>query len=73
MRVIIIILVTALIVWIEYKNLKAAENTRTIYLFSFFLLIGIGLNTINIFHIKTPYLLDWLIIVYRPISKLLMN
>jgi len=68
-----IVLVASVIVYIELPALKEKELKREIYLFGFFLLVGIGLNMVSSLHLKFPNLLDWLAIVYKPISQLVFN
>ncbi len=68
LKVISIISVGLAIILIEYPLLKERMLKKEMYLFLLLLLIGIGLNIIHFLHIKFPNLLDWLIIVYKPIS-----
>lgn len=68
-----ILFVALVIVFIEYPLLKDRIFKKEMYVFLFLLFIGIGLNIINSLHIKFPNLLDWLIIVYKPISKVIFS
>jgi len=61
------------IIFIEYPLLKDSKLKKEIYLFLLFIFAGIGLNIINSLHIKFPTLLDWLIIVYKPVSKIVFR
>lgn len=65
-----IVFVTLAIIFIEYPLLKESKLKKEIYLFSILLFIGIGLNIITSLDIKYPNLLDWMIIVYKPISQI---
>lgn len=68
-----VLFVALAIIFIEYPLLKDSKLIKEIYLFIFFIFVGIGLNIINSLHIKFPNLLDWLIIVYKPISKIVFR
>lgn len=68
-----ILSVALTIIFIEYPTIKKGTFKKEEYLFVLFLFIGIGLNIINGLHIKFPNLLDWLIIVYKPISQLVFS
>lgn len=61
------------IIFIEYPSLKKGTFKKDKYLFVIFLFIGVGLNIINGLRIKFPNLLDWLIIIYKPISQLVFS
>lgn len=73
LAVIGVIFVAFAIVFIEYPLLKESKFKKEIYLFLLFIFVGIGLNIINSLHIKFPNLLDWLIIVYKPVSKIVFR
>lgn len=68
-----ILFVVLAIIFIEFSSIKEKKFKKEMYLFILFLLVGIGLNVINTLHIKFPNLLDWLIFVYKPISRLVFN
>lgn len=68
-----ILFVAFVIVLIEYPMLKKGEFKRERFVFIFFLLIGITLNLIINFNLNIPSLIDWLSIVYQPISQLISN
>lgn len=57
--------------WIEYKQLKESKEIKLNILFSLLLAIGMLLNILNVFLVKPPSLLGWLIIVYEPVYHLL--
>lgn len=65
-----ILLVAFAIVWVEFPLLKNSKSNKDISLFSLFLLIGIGLNMMYELHLNPPNLLGWLMIVYKPISRI---
>ena len=73
LTVISVLTVGLAIILIEYPLLKIQKLKKEMYLFIFILFIGIGLSIINYLHIKFPYLLDWLIIVYKPISDIVFR
>ncbi len=73
LAVIGILFVAFVIILIEYPLLKESKLKKEIYLFLLFIFVGIGLNIINSLHIKFPNLLDWLIIVYKPVSKIVFR
>jgi len=68
-----ILFIVLVIVYIELPLLKECKLKREICSFVFFLLIGIGVNMVNSLHVKFPNLLDWLAIVYQPVSQLVFN
>ena len=70
----IVILSIAFVIFLtEYSTLKEKKFKKERYLFLLLLLIGIGLNLIISFRISIPSLIDWIAIVYHPISQLVTN
>lgn len=73
LKVISILSAAFIIYLIDYSTLKEKKLIKERYLFIFLLLIGIGLNVIVSLNINVPSLMDWLAIVYGPISQLVSN
>lgn len=72
-KIIVIILVALIITLIDFPTLKKRKLNREVFLFFALLLIGIGLNIVSSLNLKVPTLIDWLIIVYQPISQLVFR
>lgn len=72
-KIIVIILVALIITLIDFPTLKKRKLNREVFLFFALLLIGVGLNIVSSLNLKVPTLIDWLIIVYQPISQLVFR
>lgn len=73
LAVIGVLFVAFAIIFLEFPLLKDSKLKKERYLFLILIFAGVGLNIINSLHIKFPNLLDWLIIVYRPVSKIVLR
>lgn len=72
-RLLILFVLVFVIVFIDYPVLKRNKQPKEMTLFVMFLVLGVCLNLINIGQIKVPHIMDWLIIVYRPLSQIVNN
>jgi len=68
-----LVVVALLVIMIEVPSLLKNGQRKEIWIFSFLLVLGVGISIAHIMHVKVPNPLDWIIQLYRPASEMLDN
>ncbi len=63
-----ILVVAAFIVLIEVPTLLKKKLRKELWVFSLLLLFGVGLSIANSLQIDIPNPMDWITVVYKPVS-----
>ena len=66
-----ILMVAAVIVYIEVPSLRKKQYKKELIVFSILLTLGVGLGVVNSFGIKIPNPTDLLTFIYKPLHDAL--
>ncbi|MGO4270332.1 hypothetical protein AB4Z22_10860 [Paenibacillus sp. TAF58] len=67
-----IVAVTIAIIMIEVPSLRRKQLRKEIWIFSILLLFGLGLSIAKSLQVKIPNPVDWITVVYKPLSDALL-
>ena len=68
-----IVVVALLVIMIEVPSLLKNGQKKELWIFSFLLVLGLGVSIAHSMHVKLPNPIDWIIQIYRPASEMLKN
>ncbi len=68
-----ILAVTIAIIIIEVPSLRRRQLRKELWVFSIMLLFGVGLSIAKSLQVKIPNPVDWIIVVYKPLSDALLG
>ncbi|MBO1515439.1 hypothetical protein [Metabacillus bambusae] len=68
-----ILLVATLIIVLEVPPLLEKKQKKESWVFSLLLLFGVGLSIAESLDLNIPNPLDWIAIIYKPLSDLIMS
>ncbi|TFE26627.1 hypothetical protein [Cohnella luojiensis] len=68
-----IIAVIIAIIMFEAPSLRRKQLRKELWVFSILLLIGFGLGVAISLHMKLPPALDWIIVIYKPLTDALIG
>jgi hypothetical protein len=68
-----ILLVAILIIVLEVPPLLEKKQKKELWVFSLLLFLGVGLSIAESLDLNIPNPLDWIAIIYKPLSDLIMS
>lgn len=68
-----ILAVTIAIIIIEVPSLRRRQLRKELWVFSIMLLFGVGLSIAKSLQVKIPNSVDWITVVYKPLSDALLG
>lgn len=68
-----ILLIAILIIVLEVPPLWKKKQKRELWVYSLLLLFGVGLSIAESLDLNIPNPLDWIAIIYKPLSDLVMS
>ncbi|MFP3389282.1 hypothetical protein [Brevibacillus sp. SIMBA_040] len=68
-----IVIVAFLVIMIEVPSLMKKRQRKELWIFSFLLVLGVGISIAHSMHVMLPNPIDWIIQLYRPASEMLDN
>ncbi|WP_307891684.1 hypothetical protein [Bacillus swezeyi] len=68
-----ILLISGLIILLELPTLWKKKQKKEIWVFSLLLAFGVALNITEGLGVEVPNPLDWLAVIYKPLSDAIMS
>lgn len=68
-----ILLIAILIIVLEVPPLWKKKQKRELWVYSLLLLFGVGLSIAESLDLNIPNPLDWIAVIYKPLSDLVMS
>jgi len=67
------LIVAVVICMIEVPTLWKNRRRKELWIFSFLLVLGVGISIAHSMHVRIPNPIDWINQLYRPASEMLDN
>ena len=67
------LIAAACVVRYQYPKLKRSKQTKELWLSACILVFAVGLSIAQSFHAPIPNPLDWITVIYKPMSKIILS